>query len=194
MFLNQGEGNFEEHILFKSHPAWGFASFQLADINQDGHVDIIAANGDNPDADPYNTLKRYHGIRIYLNGGNLDFEEAYFYPMYGAYHIRIHDYDLDGDLDLAACSFYPDFEAEEPENFVYLEQTVDMQFAPKHHPATQGGRWMTMDAGDLDQDGDVDIVLGATYIPVGLPKTQEAQLHEQLENGPTLLFLENQTK
>lgn len=191
LFINHGNKSFSEKQIFKTHPSWGYMRFQLVDIDQDGEMDILTTNGDNVDSDPYNTLKRYHGVRVYVNMGDLNFQERYFYPMYGCYHLEAHDYDLDGDIDIAATSFYPDFNAERPENFVYLEQTEPLQFSPKRHPSTQKGRWMTMDAGDLDQDGDIDIALGGAYVPLGLPVGHEADLAEMMETGPTLLFLEN---
>jgi hypothetical protein len=44
----------------------------------------MTVNGDNVDSDPYNTLRNYHGVRVFLNEGGLRFRQAYFYPMYGA--------------------------------------------------------------------------------------------------------------
>ena len=41
--------------------------------------------------------------------------------MYGAFGARAADFDNDGDLDIAAISFYPDFEIEKRESFVYLQ-------------------------------------------------------------------------
>ncbi len=193
LFINKGNNAYEEKILVAKHPSWGFVDLQLADIDQDGDIDILTANGDNVDSDPYNTLKRYHGVRVYSNNGDLSFSESYFYPMYGCFHVRAGDFDLDGDIDIVASSFYPDFEAETPEQFVYLEQAGPMDFVPKHHPSAQQGRWMTMDAGDFDQDGDMDIVLGAAYVPLGLPAGTDAVLQDQMENGPALLVLENRT-
>ena len=191
LFINEGNGSFREKQIVKTHPSWGFMRFQLADINQDGKMDIITTNGDNVDSDPYNTLKRYHGIRVYLNEDDLNFEERYFYPMHGCYQVEAHDYDLDGDIDIAATSFYPDFNADEPENFVYLEQIGPVQFSIKRHPSTQSGRWLTMDAGDFDRDGDIDIALGGAYVPLGLPLSQQTKLIRMMESGPTLLLLEN---
>jgi len=191
LFINDGKGGYEKKVIFDPLPSWGYVNFQLVDMNQDGLVDIVASNGDGPDSDPYATLKPQHGIRIYLNDGNLGFAESYFYPMHGCYQLEAHDYDQDGDIDIASCSFYPEFESDTSENFVYLEQTETMKFSPKHHPAADQGRWMTMDAGDLDQDGDIDIVLGATYIPIGVPASRLEAFNELLENGPTILFLEN---
>jgi len=191
IFLNRGGLQFERRVIIEKHPAFGYVGFELVDFDRDGRVDIVTVNGDNGDSDPYNTLKRDHGIRIYLNQGGLRFEERWFYPMYGAYGVEVRDFDLDGDFDLAANAFHPDFDAEHPEGFVYLEQTAPFTFAARTHPATFEGRWLTIDAGDLDGDGDDDIVLGAGYVPAGLSISNPELLERMVESGPALLFLEN---
>lgn len=193
IYLNRGNLEFEQRIIVESHAAFGYIGFQLVDFDQDGRMDVITVNGDNGDSDPYNTLKRDHGIRIYINQGDVQFEERFFYPMYGAYGVEAHDYDLDGDLDLAAIAFHPDFNAPQPEGFVLLEQVTPYTFKARTHPATFEGRWLTMGAGDLDQDGDVDLVLGAGYVPAGLSISHPDLLEKMFESGPALLFLDNET-
>lgn len=193
LYLNRGDLEFEKTILFKTHPAFGYTDLQVDDIDQDGDMDLITVNGDSVDADPYNTLKRYHGIRIYRNDGALGFEEVYFYPMYGAYQVRAQDFDNDGDIDLAAIAFNPEFNSSEREDFVLLRQTQNLDFKPEIYPDVSEGRWLTMDAGDLDGDGDADIVLGAGYVPAGLSVDNRDLLDEQMAEGPSLLFLENNT-
>ena len=153
-------------------------------------MDILAVNGDNVDSDPYNTLKNYHGLRIYLNRGNLRFEEAYFYPMYGAFGAQAEDFDDDGDLDIAAISFYPDFSAERRESFTYLQNDGGLEFSAYTSPELMTGRWMTMDVGDIDGDDDVDIVLGGGYIPSGMFVYMD--MYEAFtETAPPVLILKN---
>ena len=84
-------------------------------------------NGDNADFTTSPT-KPYHGIRIYLNRGNLRFEEAWFFHLNGAYKAIARDFDQDGDLDIAAISFFPDYERSPRESFVYLENQGGLNF------------------------------------------------------------------
>lgn len=192
ILINKGNLEFSRHLIFEEHPSFGYTGLEMRDFNQDGLMDLITLNGDNGDSDPYNTLKRDQGIRIYLNQGKLHFKEACFYPMYGVYGVEIEDFDLDGDLDIAAIAFHPDFNSEKPENFVFLEQTGSLQFAPRTHSATYGGRWLTMDSGDLDGDGDKDIILGAAYSPVGMMENHQEKFLKLVKEGPAILVLENQ--
>jgi len=190
VLTNNGENQFESTTVFETHPSYGHTLFELQDFNSDGLMDILAVNGDNVDSDPYNTLKNYHGVRIYLNRGNLRFEEAYFFPMYGAFGARAADFDNDGDLDIAAISFYPDFNVEKRESFVYLQNDGDMEFSAHSNPELVNGRWMTIGVGDLDGDADVDIVLGGAYIPTGMFAHMDTY-RTLAETAPSILILEN---
>ena len=191
VFLNDKNGTFTQNVLWEKHPSFGYIGFELKDFNGDGQMDLLTLNGDNGDSDTYNTLKRDHGIRLYLNKGNLQFEESYFYPMYGVYGAEVADFDHDGDLDIAAISYHPDFDLERPENFVYLEQVDSLEFTPFTHPATQKGRWLSIDSGDADGDGDQDIVLGAAYVPVGMREKNMDKFEKLVSEGPPILVLEN---
>jgi len=52
------------------------------------------------------------------------------------------------------------------------------------------GRWVVMDAGDLDEDGDTDLVLGSfVYF---LPAADTSGLGKKwLSSGPSIIVLEN---
>ena len=190
LLVNQGENQFVDELIFETHSGYGHTFFELQDFNDDGLMDVLVVNGDNVDSDPYNTLKNYHGLRIYLNRGGMRFEEAYFYPMYGAFIAKAADFDNDGDLDIAAISFYPDYSSEQQEAFTYLENQGGLEFTASTDEAVMRGRWMTMDVGDIDGDDDVDVVLGGGYLHVGMFAYPER--YEQLtQTGPAVLILKN---
>jgi hypothetical protein len=109
--------------------------------------------------------------------------------MYGAYRALARDFDLDGDLDIAAISFFPDYFGPVKESFTYLENLGDLKFAASTFVQSITGRWITMDAGDLDGDGDADIVLGASNRSFGDVPRALADNWEQ--RGPSILLLEN---
>ena len=190
LFLNLGRGKFEEKLVAQKHPAWGFTHLEVVDMNRDGKTDLLVSNGDNGDTILFpNSLKPYHGVRIYLNEGAGNFREAWFYPMHGAYRAVARDFDLDGDIDLAAIAYFPDYFGPKAQSFALLENLGGMRFAAFSFPESMAGRWITLDAGDLDGDGDADIVLGASNRSFGdLP----AQLAKQwADKKITTLILQN---
>ena len=188
IYYNEGGGRFRVETVMEQHPAFGYADFQLVDWDKDGDLDLLTANGDNGDfPTPH---KPYHGIRLYLNNGSNVFKQVFFFPMEGAYKVLPLDFDMDGDMDLAAISFYPDFSGE-PLSFVLLENRGTMQLRPFTIPEAGLGRWMVMDAGDIDGDGDTDLVLGSFVMgPTTIPIP--AAMRERWKNeGAAVLILEN---
>jgi hypothetical protein len=157
-FTNKGGGAFEEKRVVRFPPVYGSSYFEFADMNNDGHADIIYTCGDN--ADYSIILKPYHGVYIYLNDGKDNFEQKYFFHINGCYKAMARDFDADGDLDIATISFFADYKNRPNEGFVYFENKGKLQFKPSTINATSGGRWLTMEAGDLDGDDKTDLILG----------------------------------
>jgi hypothetical protein len=86
--------------------------------------------------------KKYHGIRIFLNQGADQFNETWFFALYGATQAQARDFDGDGDLDLAAIAFFPEYAAAPEEGFVYFENTGKLRFRPHTVPNASGaGGW-----------------------------------------------------
>ena len=158
LFTNKGDGDFETKEVLRFPPVYGSSYFELADFNKDGYPDIVYTCGDN--ADYSVVFKPYHGVYIFLNDKTNQFTQKYFYPINGCYKAMARDYDGDGDLDIATISFFADYEHQPEEGFVYFKNEGKLDFSPYSIPEARSGRWLTMDAGDLDGDGKIDIVLG----------------------------------
>ncbi len=190
LYENKGNGEFVEQKLLTFSPLHGSQYIELVDFNQDGFEDILYTCGDNADKTPY--LKAYHGVYLYTNNGNNTFTQSYFYHLNGAYKATAHDFDLDGDLDIAAISFFPDYSSYPEESFVYLENTGNLSFRDYSFAEATNGRWIVMDANDMDGDGDVDLALGSFVYFVA--KGDTTRLGEKwFANGPSVVVLENTT-
>ena len=187
LFINKGKGRFEEHRVLSFPPMYGSSYFELADMNKDGHPDIVYTCGDNGDYSP--VFKPYHGVYVFLNDGGNHFTQRYFYPIDGCYKAVARDFDGDGDMDLAAIAYFADYRRHPEEGFVYLENEGEMDFRPFSLPEAETGRWLTMEAGDVDGDGRPDLLLGNFTFGPTLSKGRI-----DWKKGPTLLYLQNKGK
>ncbi len=190
LYVGKGKGEFEQKVLFRFNPTYGCTAMEVVDWDHDGKLDFLVANGDNGDYPPI--LKPNHGVRLYLNKGNAQFELAHHWPIDGAYGLRVRDFDLDGDYDLAVVSFYPDYKSRPDEAFVYFKNEGKNQFTAHTFPEVGLGRWMVMDAGDIDHDGDDDIILGA--LNVKSDDCTEATYDQWMKDNVPLMVLENRTR
>jgi hypothetical protein len=187
-FINRGAGKFDEQEVLRFPPSYGSVNMRLFDYDGDGDEDLIYVAGDNADYTPI--LKPYHGIYIYLNDGSYGFTRNRFFHLPGAYDAIPADYDQDGDLDIAAIAFFPDYRREKPLGFLYLEQVAKGTFKRSTFRQQNRGRWIVMDAGDLDGDGDLDIALGSLAFET-VPASP--LLQQWVSEGVPFVVLENQS-
>jgi hypothetical protein len=182
LYTNRGNFNFDEKILIRFPPVYGSNYFEITDFNKDGFFDILLTNGDN--ADYSAILKPYHAVRIFTNDRSGNFAESWSFAMPGASQAAARDFDNDGDLDIAAISFFPDFGKHPEQGFIYFKNNGSNNFTPQITPLAASGRWLVMESADIDNDSDLDILLGAAnFIGLGT--------NSPIKNEQVMLFLEN---
>ena len=98
-------------------------------------------------------------------------------------------FDKDGDLDIASISFFPDYEKTPEESFIYWRNEGDFLFESYSFSEASSGRWLTMDANDADEDGDVDIVPGNAKFSLG--NIPPAIMTKWNVYSPSILILTN---
>jgi hypothetical protein len=189
ILYNKGDFEFTAKRILQFSPSNGSSYFSLYDYDNDGDEDIIYCSGDNADFKP--VMKPYHGIYIFKNKGDDLYEEAFFYQLNGAYAAIPADFDQDGDLDIAAISFFPDYQNSPEESFVFLENDGDMNYKASTISDPDMGRWIVMDAGDFDMDGDLDLILGSLAFEV-IP--DNGLVGRWMEEGIPFIILRNRTK
>src|SRR5690606_2451737 len=189
IFYQKVNLEFKMDKVIRLSPVYGSSWFELVDYNGDGYKDIIIANVDNADYSVVN--KPYHGIRIFINDGNNQFEQEYFHPINGATRLIAEDFDKDGDVDLAVIAHFPDYEKYPEQAFVYLENSdsKNFKFTSRTFSGATSGRWMLMESGDIDRDGDSDILL--TPFPMVFPDTPHETVQQWIDKGVDLMILEN---
>ena len=189
-FLNQGRGTFEMMDLAVFPPSFGSSSFTLTDWNHNGMVDLLVTTGDNGDYDqpPY---KPYHGTRVFLNQGDLQFEEDRFIPFDGAYGAIHADFDLDGTDDLFTYAYFARLSLGTAA-MIRFHRDVNGANTVSTTPDALSGRWLPSDCADIDHDGDLDLLLGNVSYGPGM--FTDAESERWITGGRLALFLENQAR
>ncbi|HEY9178139.1 MAG TPA: VCBS repeat-containing protein [Flavipsychrobacter sp.] len=187
-YYNRGNGSFSEEATLRFPPSYGSTYFELYDFNNDGFDDIIYTAGDNADFPP--VLKHYHGVYVFINDGKNNYTQRHFLQMNGAYAAMPHDYDMDGDIDIAAISFFPDYQGQPDESFIYYENDGRNNFTLSTIDNPTMGRWIVMDKGDVDGDGDTDIILGSLAFEV-VPAN--GLVEKWVQNGIGFVLLRNKS-
>lgn len=176
--------------IIRFPPSQGSSSMSVRDFNGDGIMDLLYTAGDNADISP--VYKPYHGVYLFTGQRDNTFRQEMFFHLDGAYGAVAEDFDQDGDMDIAAISYFPNIgQGLDETGFVYLENN-DGDFDPKYIVGIgKPGRFVAISAGDIDGDGDADIALAnLAFGPPG-PMEISSQLQEQWYGGTGFVLLRN---
>ena len=165
LYHNQGDGTFKDiafvsgTALNESGAAQGCMGVTVADYDHDGRLDLFVTNFD----DDYNTLYHNDGRSSFADASYAAKVAAVSFPYVG-WGTKFFDYDNDGWVDLFVANghVYPQIKSFHQRNFVHrnlrdgtfaeIAEQLGAPFAEK-----RAGRGAAF--GDIDNDGDVDIVI-----------------------------------
>jgi hypothetical protein len=165
LYRNLGDGTFKEiafvsgTALNENGAAQGCMGVTVADYDHDGRLDLFVTNFD----DDYNTLYRNDGRNSFTDASYAAKVAAVSFPYVG-WGTKFFDYDNDGWVDLFVANghVYPQIKSFLQRNFVHrnlrdgtfaeVGEQLGAPFAERR--AARGAAF-----GDIDNDGDVDVVI-----------------------------------
>ncbi|AQG78199.1 hypothetical protein AWR27_01860 [Spirosoma montaniterrae] len=168
LFEQRPGGRYREKILLRLPPVYGSTSFVSTDFDGDGRLDIAYTCGDNADYSP--VPKPYHGLYLYRQQPNGSLVQKRFFANDGAYKTLPADVDHDGDTDLLTIAFFADYKRRPQQSVCYYENKGNFTFSVSSIDCHRRGRWIDADVGDVDGDGDPDVLLANCSV-AGTPAT-----------------------
>ncbi|HEB60383.1 MAG TPA: VCBS repeat-containing protein [Phycisphaeraceae bacterium] len=159
-FENNGKGKFKTRLLYGAADAdYSSSGIGLADMDQDGDVDILWANGDAFVATDYRPLPT-HGMQWLENVGDMKVKFHRLGHFNGAYDPCAADFDGDGDPDVLAVSAFNYWNRPGTQSMMWWQNMGNGRFVGRDL-AEEPTHLITCDVADMNGDGKIDIVTGS---------------------------------
>jgi hypothetical protein len=161
--VNTGPRQFTPRLLWGStNPDYGSSWLSVVDLDRDGDVDLLYANGDAFEYAPPNS-RPWQGLQWLENRGQFQFELHRLVSLQGATSPEAADLDGDGDLDVVFVASNNDWDDPRAASLLWLENDGKMGFT-RRDIATAPTHLGTVTTGDFDGDGRPDAVTGGMHI------------------------------
>ena len=173
---NSSAPNFERQTLDSRS---GIASLVIVDIDNNGFLDVIAS-----------VSQEHEEIIAHTNFGSKQFRHQTVFkaphPAWGLAGIAVADIDADGNLDILSTSgdHLDSLELKEFHGLYWSKLQIDGAYETQRLATLPGA--LRIKVSDLDNDGDLDLIVTALLSPMALPRDMSGEV--MLD---TLIWLEN---
>lgn len=162
LFDNRG-GGFRPRVVYGStNEDYGSSGIKVDDVDGDGDADIVYTNGDAFDYSMPGP-RPWHGVQWLENNGQGYFKFHRLGDFPGAYSPNVTDLDGDGDRDILAVSTFNNWGRRDAFSMICFEQVRPREFRPRIL-AEEPTHLLALDAGDMDGDGETEIVRGGYHL------------------------------
>jgi hypothetical protein len=170
VFYNTDDLTFKTEVLFAAEtPSFGMSSLNLIDADADGDLDIVFTSGDMYDGFHFQDT---HGLYLLTNNDG-EFESRRIAEQSAILSATAGDVDGDGDIDFIGGTFIPQQSAYGRSKaypaLVLHEQTSPGVWEPRVMKCGDCCH-AALELSDLDNDGDLDLVVGTLHDVSGRPE------------------------